>query len=214
MEEPSPVSVCLFRFINFLTNKNFNTKVTPKIIQRVRIDFLKHNAEIVCIDGSFIPEDKIRTNYEKLMKLVEGVNVTTEQVETISKTIIRNAGRMFHSLNSCPSFNERLYFQIIYGSQTQSMVAKSALNIARYAKIDIQPEALRKFIKITSVMGYKYMQNEDDSFTNHSVLNMNISQVQDKELLNTVSNHPVHILTDKDFTSLCRMKDPARNSQQ
>ena len=203
MEEPSPLSVCLFRFINFVTNKNFNTKVTPKIIQRVRIDFLKNNAEMVCLDGSFIPEDKIRSNYEKLIKIIEGVDVTTEQVETLSKTIIRNAGQMFFSLNSCPSLHERLYFKIIFGSQTQSMISKSALNIARYSKKDIQPETFRIFLKIASVMRFEYIQHENESFTcnenesfaNHPLYNLNISRVQHKELLKTVSNHPVHILT-------------------
>ena len=193
----------MFRFINILTNKNFNTKVTTKIIQRVRIDFLKNNAEMVCLDGSFIPEDKIRSNYEKLIKLIEGVDVTTEQVETISKTIIRNAGQMFYSLNSCPSLHERLYFKIIFGSQTQSMIAKSALNIARYSKKDIQPETFRIFLKIASVMRFEYIQHENESFTynenesfaNHPLYNLNISRVQHKELLKTVSNHPVHILT-------------------
>ena len=156
---------CIYsiRFVNFITNKNFNTKITPKIMQTIRTDFVKHNADLKCLDGSFIPEDKIRSNYEKLVEYVEGVDeTTTEEVESLSKTIIRNAGRMFYSLNSCPSFNERLYFQTIYGSQTQSMVAKSALNIARYAKIDIQPKALRIFLKITSVMGYKSLISRND----------------------------------------------------
>ena len=42
-------------------------------------------------------------------------------------------------------------------------------------------------------MGYEYIYYQNQSFA----FNLNISRVQDKELLKTVLNHPVHILTEK-----------------
>ena len=165
------------------------------------MDFVKNNAEMECPDGSFISEQRIRFNNENMFNFVEGVNVTIEVVETLSKTMIRNAGEMFSSLNTCPSFYERLYSKIIFGSHTPTMIAKLALNIAKYAKKDFQPKALQIFLKITSLIGYDYINHESEISIANSVFNLNISLAKNRKVLKKVSNHPVHILTeDGDFS--------------
>ena len=183
------------RFINLITNKNIPTKITPKILQTLRMKVVKQNDEILCTDGGFIPENEIRLNYEKLINLVKGENITMVAEEKLSKTIIRKGGKMFSSLNSCPSFYEKLYFKIIFGSKTQSMIARSALNIAKEAK-EFQQKALQIFSKFTSFLGYENIQYDNDSSVFNTVFSTNIPPAKNIKLLQQATNHPVHILTE------------------
>ena len=174
---------------------------------------MKRNADLSC-ENNFIPDENISNNWEKLSKNL-GVNSSEEINWNLSKNELYNWGEMFINLNSCPSFYTKLYWKAIYGPK--SRIAMLGANIIKNAKIDFKFKAIQIFSKISSVLGFQhisYYSDENERF------NENIADVEgensyfkrlldlfyvfpltDKILLQTLSNHPVHILKNKFSTS-------------
>ena len=178
-----------------VASQNIEKEVIWKVIRTVRFAFIKINSNIKCLDGGFIPEQEIYRNYESLEQLSKVDNNSTEVLETISKETIEYGGEMFAYLNSCPSLYERLYYKIIYGSISQSRIVTLALNIGRKANKDFSQKALRILSRITSITGYDHVQYSNESLEVYSLFNMK-SVEKENQLLQMVSNHPVHILRE------------------
>ena len=155
-----------------------------EILITLRTAFLSNNSNIKCIEGGFVPEKELYSNYESLVQYFNVDNISTEVVASLSKETIEFGGVMFSLLNSCPSLYERLYYTIIYGSPSQSSLVTSALNIGRKGNKEFQPRALKILSKMLLVLGFDHIQYSSESLKVNS-------------LLQTVSNHPVHILTEK-----------------
>ena len=129
-----------------------------------------------------------------------------------------NSAKMFIALNACPSFYVKLYWKTIYGPS--SRISMLASNILKKAKGDFKIKALKIFAKMSSVLGFQhisYHHRGNRSIASNIDLSKNILDIKgdynmlilllnqyfkyifsiDKVLLQTVSNHPVHILNDK-----------------
>lgn len=65
---------------------------------------------------------------------------------------------MFIALNSCPSFHEKLYWKVIYGSVSRkSRMAKLASNVIRNSKDDFKVKAIKIFANISSALGFQHI---------------------------------------------------------
>ena len=123
----------------------------------LRHEYLKKNGNIICEashdpdENSFIDEQKIEHNLEKLSQMVQVVG-SDQSNKNLSKAAINFGAEMFVALNSCPSYHVKLYWNVIYGPE--SRIAVLALKIVKKANIDFRKDALKIFSKICSVLGF------------------------------------------------------------
>ena len=171
------------RFVNMVSKQILEENTAWEKIRTKRFDYVKRNADIECIEGNTIPEQEINSNYEKLSELLQAWNVTDQINENTTKNKIEIGGKMYLTLNSCPSFFERLYHKVIYGHRLQTPIL--SLNILRNTKEDLKIKALNIFAKIISVFGFQYIQDESDNSYDKAVLNRNIFRVKGKKKLQT-----------------------------
>ena len=123
------------------------------------------NSQVACED-TLIPTKYISENVEKLSEMVE-VEISKEINNSFSKSEIMDCAEMFISLNSCPSYLEKLYLKVFYESKTTGKIALFTSNIVKQSKSILKSKALKVFAKITPVLGFKhiwYKQEENQSF--------------------------------------------------
>ena len=126
--------------------------------------------------------------------------VNKEVFEASEKTQIE----MFLALTEPPSYFEKLYGRTIFGPGPQSRMIMLALNIVNKSPDKYNVKAKQIFSKIRSTIFKKY-QNE--SFQNRKEISIekgkiytyntnyiSIFLIVDKKIMQTESNHPVHIL--------------------
>ena len=171
-----------------------DVKVIWSHIKVLRLEYLKKNSLIQCseVGNSFIDEQNIKHNLEKLSQIVQIIS-SDQSKKNLSKTDINVGAEMFVALNSCPSYYVKMYWNVIYGPE--SRIAMVALKILKKANIDFKKEALKIFSKISLVLGFQHIY----------ILGENVVDVKgtitNKKLLQTVRNHPVHILNNEgDFS--------------
>ena len=142
-------------------------------------------------DNGFIPQEYILNN---LMVMV--LKQSDQQLNRNSSKIDLNAvGEMFVYLNACPSFYVRLYQKAIFGPK--SRIAMLALNIIKKANDGFKVKATEIFAKISQILGFQHIshQNKGNESFEMKAINLDVN-VTDKKLLQTVTNHPVHILNN------------------
>ena len=167
-------------------------KVLWSHIKVLRLEYLKKNSNIECEASddrnSFIDEQNMKHILEKLSQIFR-VFSSDQSNKNLSKTDINVGAEMFVALNSCPSNYVKLYWNVIYGPE--SRIALLALKILKKANIDFKKEALKIFSKISLVLGFQHI----------NILGENVVDVKgtliDEKLLQTVNNHPVHILNNE-----------------
>ena len=131
-------------------NSSLEMKVILSYVKRLRIEYLIKHTDLTC-EKAFIPLQNIINNFENLSKMV-GIHNSQEITKNSSRRNIDIAAEMFISLNSCPSFNVKLYWEAIYGSD--SRIAKFTSNIIWKAKDNFKVKAKKIFRKISSVLGF------------------------------------------------------------
>ena len=144
-------------------------------------------------DNGFIPQKNILNNLSQMAMILKQSDQQLNR--NSSKSNINAAGEMFVYLNACPSFYVRLYQKAIFGPK--SRIAMLALNIIKEANDGFEVKATEIFAKMSQVLGFQHIshQNKGNESFEMKAINLDIN-VTDKKLLQTVSNHPVHILND------------------
>ena len=169
-------------------------------IKTLRLEYLTKSTDLKCDpENNFIPQEGISANFKALSTWI-GVESSDKIERNFSSSEINLAAEMFMFLNSCPSFYLRLYWKAIYGPKTR--IALLASNIIKKANDDFKSKAIQIFSKITQVLGFKHISHHyegKESFGQNismKEINLNIN-VRDKKLLQSVSNHPVHIINNE-----------------
>ena len=167
---------------------NFNEEIIWKNINIIKNELV---VGVPCI-GNLVTETYMKKNNEKFAKLLM-YNISKTFFYNVTETQIQIGGEMFVALNSCPPYHLRLYRKAINGSA--SRVVMLALNIIKNAPENFKSKAIRIFEKIISVLDYQYVNIGKDGKSLKG-LKTNLSRVkaEDVNLVQTVSNHPVHIL--------------------
>ena len=178
------------RFVQTVLSTLLDKKVIWSHLRTIRFEYLKKNVDLKC-DNNFVPQENITKNVDKLSQLI-GVKSVEIANGNYSKNDINAAGKMFLYLNACPSFHVRLFQKVIYGRK--SRIAMLASNIMKKSNDDFKIKAIKIMAKIFQLFGFQYITNyfkENESFRKNIVLNIND---KNKQLLQTLINHPVHIL--------------------
>ena len=177
----------MFRFVNTVTQSNSDQKEIWSLVNNLRFEYLTKNIQVKC--SNF--KENLSTNLEKMSQIITSVK-SSEQIHTnLSRMDINNVAKMFIYLNSCPSFHEKLYFKTIYGPE--SRIAMLTSNIIKKANNDFKIKAIQIFAKISQVFGFQHITPQDKGENIEMEIN-----VTDKKLLQTISNHPVHILDNEE----------------
>ena len=172
-------------------------KVIWSHIKTLRLEYLIKHTDLKC-DEAFIPTENLSNNSKKLSHMAE--IKSSEQINIVfSKIDINAAAEMFMFLNSCPSFYVRLYWKAIYGPK--SRIAMLASNIIKKSNDNFKPKAEKIFAKISQLLGFEHIYYD---YKGNESLGQNLEfeiktldiNVTDKKLLQTVTNHPVHILNN------------------
>ena len=149
-------------------------------------------------EKSFIPQENILSHFETLSKMSKIKNYESPN-KTLSESEITTAGEMFIYLNACPSsFYVKLYWKAIYGPK--SRLAMLASNIIKKSNDDFKNKAIKVFAKIAQVIGFQNVKHPKtgngsiESFRKNFELDLNVTN---RNLLQTVSNHPAHILDNQ-----------------
>ena len=122
-------------------------------VKHLRIEYLTKNIDLTC-EHNLIPLQNILINFENLSQLV-GVKSSQKINRKLSKKDTNSAAKMFFTLNSCPSFYAKLYWKVIYGSE--SRIAKFASNIIWKANDSFKVRAQKIFAKISSMIGFRHI---------------------------------------------------------
>ena len=181
------------RFVQTVLNALLDEKVIWSHLRTIRFEYLKKNADLKC-DDSFVPQENITKNIDKLSQLL-GVKSVEVANGNFSKNDVNVAGKMFMYLNACPSFHVRLFWKVIYGRK--SRIAMLASKVVKKSNDHFQNKAIKIMAKIFQLFGFQYITNfkEKESFGKNLVLNINATN---KKLLQTLINHPVHILNNQE----------------
>ena len=124
----------------------------------LRFEYLSKDMNLDC-EKNLIPQKSISRNLEKISQLV-GVEISEEINMSFSKSNIYDGAVLFFTLNSCPSFLERLYWNAIYGPGPTSRIIMLASNIIKKAKFDSK-ETEKIFAKISSVLGFQHIKKNE-----------------------------------------------------
>ena len=191
----------LFRFVNSVMDSSLDFDSIWSLLKKLRLEFFKKNSDLInnyhkC--KSLIPLKLMIENLEIMAPLL-GVKSSKEINRNFSKNDINIGAEMFLFLNACPSFNDKLYWKAIYGSN--SRIARLASNIINKANDYFKIKAIKIFAKISHVLGFQHISFKGkESFGKNIELKKNALEmnVTDKKLLQTVYNHPVHILNNEE----------------
>ena len=96
----------------------------------------------------FIPQEFRNDNFGKLSQFLgfDTVNFSQEIYANLSKSVMNDAAKMFISLNTYPLFYEKLYFEVINGTNTRTM-AMILSNIIEKANQDFKIYGQKIFAK-------------------------------------------------------------------
>ena len=122
-------------------SSNFEKQVIWSFLLSLRSRNLKENINPKC-DTSILPTEDISNNFEKFSQLVGNNDSEDVAKDGLTQKDLNEASKMFITLNSCPSFWEKLYFNAIYGPNSRMSVLAS--NVVKKSKDDFKVKA-RKF---------------------------------------------------------------------
>ena len=146
-------------------------KVIWDYIWSIRFKYVREDKEdIKCLGGNFISEKQVGQNFNELVNLLEVFNISETVNNKISKNKIEIGGKMFASLNSCPSVFIRLYKKILYGPH-QSSIAIQALNVLKNTGREFRPVTTKIFAFIISTLGFKYINTYENLTSENSDTN-------------------------------------------
>ena len=151
------------RFVNIVQSSGLDKEAIWSLIINIRLEYLRTiafnvtNSDPECDqDVTFILTKYISENLNKLSKMARVSN--SQEIDiNFSKSDSIDFAEMFISLNSCPSFLERLYWKAFYESQDIETIALITSNIVKHSKSDLKMNAHRVFGKITPVLGFKHI---------------------------------------------------------
>ena len=123
-----------------VSSNNVDEKVIWGHIWSIRSNYVKKEKDNVCLGGNFISEKVVGQNFNELVKLLQ-FNISETVDDKLSRKKIETGGKMFNTLNSCPSDLIRLYKKILYGPQ--SSIAIQALNRLRNTGREFRPTAIK-----------------------------------------------------------------------
>ena len=141
-----------FRFVNTLALLD-QDKVW-KSLKKDRAEFLRNNVEKDCY--GFISKAEIESNQRKIEQNFQLFNISDVRNVSLSKKQIDIGSEMFMMLNTCPDFYKKIYHKAFYGPQ--SRIGPLSLNILKKAEPNFKAKAKQIFAKVTSVLGFKYIQ--------------------------------------------------------
>ena len=164
------------RFVNLVSSNNVDEKVIWGHIWTIRSNYVKKDKDNICLDGNFISEKEVGRNFNELVKLLKVFNISERVDEQLSKNKIEIGGKMFVTLNSCPSVLTKLYMKILYGPQ--SSIVTRALNILKNTGREFRPTAIKILSKIISSLGYEYIY----SYKNETSENSDTNEIFQKDI--------------------------------
>ena len=85
---------------------------------------------------------------------------------SLSRSDINNGAEMFIFLNSCPSFDLKLYWRAIYGKQ--SRISMLASNIINKANQNFKIKAGKIFAKLSSMLAFQHISSQSEELKNDS----------------------------------------------
>ena len=155
-------------------------KALWNLIITLRYEYLKTNSDLDCEDTTFIPKKDISENIEKLSQIAGVINCQ-EINSNFSKSDLSDFAEMFITLNSCPSFLEKLYCKAFYDSKSTEAITLLTSNIVKQSKPNVKLRAQRVFAKITQVFGFKHIKFQHEvnqSFGKNVKLMKNIIHIK------------------------------------
>ena len=174
--------------MNLAASKHFDAETIQKNINSIRNEF---EVDIPC-SGDLVMDKDIKKNNENFAKLLQISNISEYSVINLTESDIQTGGEMFVALNVCPSFHLRLYKKAITGDP--SRIGMLSVSILKKAPQNFKLKAMKIYEKIISVLGYRYINVVDDKAFRKLQTNLSHVKAEDFNQVQTVSNHPVHIL--------------------
>ena len=159
-----------------MSSNNVDEKVIWGHIRTIRSNYVKKDKDNICLDGNFISEKEVGRNFNELVKLLKVFNISERVDEQLSKNKIEIGGKMFVTLNSCPSVLTKLYMKILFGPQ--SSIVTRALNILKNTGREFRPTAIKILSKIISSLGYEYIY----SYKNETSENSDTNEIFQKDI--------------------------------
>ena len=106
----------------------------------------------------FIPQEFRNDNFGKLSQFLgfDTDNVSQEINANMSKSVLKDAAKMFISLNTYPLFYEKLYFEAINGTNTRTMTMILS-NIIQKANQDFKIYGQKIFAKVSQMVGFEHI---------------------------------------------------------
>ena len=180
----------MYRFVNIVKNSNLTDDDIWKNINYTRYE--PDDASQACMSS----------NVEKLSHFLGNKNISYEVNENFLKNAENSLDQMYFAVIECPAEFVRLYKRAIYGPQSRMIML--ALNIVKKSRNNFKLKAKNIFEKINSTIFETYynqsVKNREDILTLqgeiNEVQNIFISKgIIDRKVMETVNNHPVHMLT-------------------
>ena len=170
-----------------------------------RFHYFKKSLNIEC-RGSLIPFKDMESNLQGLSQRLDVYNISQEVDYTLSKRTINACSKMFMNLNICYDFSfVKLYDKLSYGPS--SIIGPLSLNIIKNSEPKFRPKALKIFNKMSQILRFQHIQAANDSILQFKralkvkgkyiiiiIIRLSFFCILDQKLLQTVNNHPVHVL--------------------
>ena len=175
-----------------MVTKQDDKKELWNMIRSIRTDFVKKNADIQCLGGTFLSENDIKSNMEKCAQGLEiDNNSLDDKNNDLSEQEIFIGAEMFIALNSCPVHIVKLYHKAIYNSPLSKVVLLS-LNLAKKAEKDFKYKAVKIFAKIISLVGFQHIyQNVTINGGNELIKQItDLSGKLNWKLIKLIEEHP------------------------
>ncbi len=120
---------------------------------------LKTNMNKDC--SGFLPKAEIELIQRKIEQKFLVFNISDEKNVSLSKQQINFGAEIFMILNTCSDFYKKIYLNAFYGPQ--SRIGQLSLNIYKKSTPDFKEKAKKIFAKVTSALGFKYIQHTMDA---------------------------------------------------
>ena len=183
--------------------KSLNSDEMWRLVRSVRIRQLANNKAYEC-QKAVLSKERTEKDLQELQQLLGLENVTAEIRESISESILDQAGEMFIYLTSCPSsdYDWILFFKNLINNQPLDQIL---LTLNRLTTLDTDSKYVQIFAsRILSFLAQKfqllypkvqilnYRTKENDNSTSQS--DPSLPQETDTTKLRVVTNHPVHLV--------------------
>ena len=162
--------------MNLLAEANLDYASLWKHVKAARSEYCKKQISHSYCEA-LISDEERKTYFENLQNYLKVLNVTDE-IKSLSESIIEEGGKMFVYLNSCPAEHWQNFYHHLLFSKTNSEIILSVLNAMKNARTKGGRTIANKFLaKLADIFGFKYKHfaNDETKWLN------NISAVQGKK---------------------------------